>query len=131
MPYLDYKQYTDMNFSKVPKDKFDELEKYAEIYLDQITMDYYQLHDIENDTDLYRVSHFRKAVALVVDYLHSADATTFSELNRNSPNTVSVGRMNLSFQNTNTGTIGKTMIPIEAYRILFRTGLLYRGEDGL
>lgn len=131
MAYLTYDQYKKMNFSKVPEKKFDEFERYAEIFFDQITMDYYQLHDIEEDTDLFRVTQFRKAMALEIEYLHSTGTTSLAEAINTSPAALSVGRMSLTMQNSGSGSVGKTMISIEAYRTLFRTGLLYRGDGGL
>ena len=116
-----------MGSTKVSEEKFKELEPYAANFLDQITMDHYQLNDLSDDSDAYRVRKFKKAMALEVEYLSTAGATSLSEALMSSPTSVSVGPMRLETQNSGSATVGRTMVSLEAYRALTRTGLLYRG----
>ncbi|EGP5600633.1 hypothetical protein [Enterococcus faecium] len=131
MFYLMYEEYQKMGFSKLSAKRFEELERFAEFFLDQITMNYYQFHDIGKDTNTFRVNQFKKAMALETEYLETVGGTSLIEIVNNTPASVSVGRMSLSMQNSGTGSVGKTMVSIEAYRALFRTGLLYRGVGGI
>ncbi|AYW50177.1 hypothetical protein C7H83_06745 [Tetragenococcus halophilus] len=128
--YLTYDEYTDLGFSKVSKEgEFEKLEKYAERHLNLVTQDYYMLHSLKDDTNNYRVTKFKLAMAIQVDYLETLGGNvTLSEMLSDSPSSVSIGRTRI--ENKSAGmiaTVGRTMCSAEAYAELTYTGLLYKG----
>lgn len=129
--YLTYEEYKEQGFSKVDREAFNELELYAERHINLVTRDYYMLHSLAEDTWQYRVTKFKLAMAIQVDYLNSLNGkVTLSDLLNDSPKSVSVGRMRIETNNASKATtVGKTMFCTEAYTELTYTGLLYKGAD--
>lgn len=131
MNYLTYEEYGKLGLNKLKdKEKFNELEPYAETHLDRLTSDFYLKNDINQDSNKYRVRKFKLATALQVEYLFSnGEKTSLQELLSGSPSSVSVGRMRIEGASVNSATYGRTMVSSEAYAELVYTGLLYRGVD--
>ncbi|MEQ7275208.1 hypothetical protein ABQE19_06975 [Enterococcus thailandicus] len=131
MSYLTFEEYKKLRFNKIQdKNKFDELEPYAEQHIDRLTSDYYLINKLELDTNSYRVLKFKTAMAIQTEYLYSIGGkTSLQELLSSSPSSVSVGRMRIESGSTNAATVGRTMVATEAYNELIYTGLLYKGVD--
>lgn len=119
-----------MHLTELPAN-FTQLAELASQYLDEITGDFYQRHNIKDDKFDLRVLKFKRAVMRQVDYMSSHGVTSSGEL-ADRPKSVSqsVGRttINKTFStadvgNTSTGAI----ISPDAIRALAGTGLLYRG----
>ncbi|EOE6413463.1 hypothetical protein ACKO6W_000642 [Enterococcus hirae] len=131
MDYLTYEEYEQLGFNKIKdKEKFDELEPYAERNINRLTADFYLINDITQDPNKYRVQKFKLAMAIQVEYLFlNGEKTTLQELLSGIPTSVSVGRMRIEGTSVNSATYGRTMVSSEAYAELIYTGLLYRGVN--
>ncbi|BAK21841.1 hypothetical protein MPTP_1412 [Melissococcus plutonius ATCC 35311] len=65
-------------------------------------------------------------MAVQCDYLHLA-GVSIQEAISQAPTSISIGGTHLELPNSVSSTVGSTMVCVEAYRLLSRTGLLYRG----
>ncbi|GAB2066002.1 hypothetical protein SD937_02110 [Lactobacillus paragasseri] len=110
----------------VPDADFDKLEKAAEIMINPLTGMYYELHSIDEDTDINRVNWFKKALALQIQYMSDIGASSTYEMAQKDVKSVSIDGTSVSTGTspTDSATNGVYNLALE---YLFYTGLLYRG----
>lgn len=110
----------------VPDADFDKLEKAAEIMINPLTGMYYELHSIDEDTDINRVNWFKKALALQIQYMSDIGASSTYEMAQKDVKSVSIDGTSVSTSTspTDSATNGVYNLALE---YLFYTGLLYRG----
>lgn len=110
----------------VPDADFDKLEKAAESMINPLTGMYYELHSIDEDTDINRVSWFKKALALQIQYMSDIGASSTYEMAQKDIKSVSIDGTSVSTGTspTDSATNGVYNLALE---YLFYTGLLYRG----
>lgn len=110
----------------VPDADFDKLEKAAESMINPLTGMYYELHSIDEDTDINRVNWFKKALALQIQYMSDIGASSTYEMAQKDVKSVSIDGTSVS-----TGTSPSDSATNGVYNLaleyLFYTGLLYRG----
>lgn len=127
MAYLTQAEYDVFNLAEVEGLEFDRLEKRASAYLDTQTRNYYQFHDLEQDI-AFRRDKFKLAVALQIEYMVQANATTSYDIN--TPQSWTIGRTSVSESSRYSNT-GKNEAPSiiceDAILALSGTGLLGRG----
>lgn len=127
MPYLTYKEYTDLGFEEMEESEFEKLLIKASGVLDSITRYFYSYNDLESDID-FRKEQFKKALAAQIEYFHDMGATSSHGLNE--PSTVQIGRTSMSKGGHNSsGQNGQQnkLVSDDVYMYLQGTGLLYRG----
>lgn len=110
----------------VPDADFDKLEKAAESMINPLTGMYYELHSIDEDTDINRVNWFQKALALQIQYMSDIGASSTYEMAQKDIKSVSIDGTSVSTGTspTDSATNGVYNLALE---YLFYTGLLYRG----
>lgn len=110
----------------VPDTDFDKLEKAAESMINPLTGMYYELHSIDEDTDINRVNWFKKALALQIQYMSDIGASSTYEMAQKDIKSVSIDGTSVSTGTspTDSATNGVYNLALE---YLFYTGLLYRG----
>ncbi|ART99109.1 MULTISPECIES: hypothetical protein [Lactobacillus] len=110
----------------VPDADFDKLEKAAESMINPLTGMYYELHSIDEDTDINRVNWFKKALALQIQYMSDIGASSTYEMAQKDIKSVSIDGTSVSTGTspTDSATNGVYNLALE---YLFYTGLLYRG----
>ncbi|WP_195589336.1 head-tail connector protein [Lactobacillus paragasseri] len=110
----------------VPDADFDKLEKAAEIMINPLTGMYYELHSIDEDTDINRVNWFKKALALQIQYMSDIGASSTYEMAQKDVKSVSIDGTSVSTGTspTDSATNGVYNLALE---YLFYTGLLYGG----
>lgn len=94
--------------------------------VNDLTNDHYYFHDFEKDVP-YRKEKFKKALAAQVKlYVETGSNSLYG---MNEPQTVSIGRTNISKGGSSSGTGSGSLSGYadEAIRHLRPTGLLYRG----
>ena len=109
---------------------FDELAALAGIYLDEVTMQYYQLHNIDDDKFALRVTRFKRAVMLQIKYMADTGIKTSAQYKAAQAQTVSqsIGSTTVSKTLGDAATnVSGTIVCDDALRSLSGTGLLYRG----
>jgi hypothetical protein len=118
-----------MHVTEAPAD-FEELAVLAGGYLDEVTGDYYQLHDIADDSFALRVSRFKRAVMLQIRYMADSGLKTATAYKASLAQSVSqtIGKTAVSknFGGV-TANVSGTIVCDEAYRGLHGTGLLFAG----
>lgn len=124
--YLTFDLYANELGGIATKDKFEVLEANAESLFDVRTRMYYQKHNIDEDTDRWRVLMFRKAMTAQINYLFANDVTNADELASKDIKNVSIDGTTVtsssSLSDTNTNGISNL-----ALEYLVQTGLLFRG----
>lgn len=124
--YLTFDLYTNEFGGIATKDKFDVLEANTESLFDVRTRMYYQKHNIDEDTDGWRVLMFRKAMTVQINYLFANDVTNADELAGKDIKSISIDGTTVtsssSLSDTNTNEISNL-----ALEYLVQTGLLFRG----
>lgn len=110
----------------VPDADFDKLEKAAESMINPLTGMYYELHSIDEDTDINRVNWFKKALALQIQYMSDIGASSTYEMAQKDVKSISIDGTSISTGTspTDSATNGVYNLALE---YLFYTGLLYRG----
>lgn len=110
----------------VPDADFDKLEKAAESMINPLTGMYYELHSIDEDTDINRVNWFKKALALQIQYMSDIGASSTYEMAQKDIKSVSIDGTSVSTGTspTDSATNGVYNLALE---YLFYTGLPYRG----
>lgn len=127
MPYLTYKEYTDLGFEEMEESEFEKLLIKASGVLDSITRYFYSYNDLETDID-FRKEQFKKALAAQIEYFHDMGATNSHGLNE--PGHVQIGRTSVSKGGRNSGSQDEqknNLVSDDVYIYLSGTGLLYRG----
>lgn len=124
--YLTFDLYTNELGGIATRDKFEVLEANTESLFDARTRMYYQKHNINEDTDSWRVLMFRKAMTAQINYLFANDVTNADELTGKDIKSVSIDGTTVtsssSLSDTNTNGISNL-----ALEYLVQTGLLFRG----
>ena len=125
MAYLTYDEYVELGY-RLDEDAFNNLVKSAERIIDLATNDFYKVHDILVDKLKRRVETFKMAICEQVDFMHATGINKSYDLAQNEFTSITVGRLSLN----PAGNVGATMkngLCTEAYNLLGRYGLLYRG----
>lgn len=102
----------------------------ASAILDNVTDNFYQFHDINEDKVSFRVERFKLALCAQIEYFNEMGANTFEGINK-APQTVSMGRTSVSNgsrYNASGANESKSLIAEDVYTYLEGTGLLYRGS---
>lgn len=133
--YLTYDEYLKLNShdSTVTSDLFTKYIGKASLVIDEITRDYYQLHDLPSDDNLYRADKFREAVGLEINHLNELGTSSSYEAGLE-PSSVSMGRTSINYGNQTQGINGaplSTLYSDEAISVLKGSGLLYRGVQSI
>lgn len=126
--YLTFDEYKSLGFSKIEDEQeFASVEHASEVLVDDVTNQYYIIHDMESDPDAVRVKFFKKAMALQCEYLHDTGATSLYELRQANVKSISIGRTSLSTDGiSGSNTKGVYTLSMD---LLALAGLLYRGVD--
>ena len=125
MAYLTYSEYVEFGY-RLDEDAFNDLVKGAERIIDLATNNFYKVHDILVDKSKRRVETFKMAICEQVDFMYATGINKSYDLAQNEFTSITVGRLSLS----PAGNVGATMkngLCTEAYNLLGRYGLLYRG----
>ena len=136
---MDYATYKKLNFSILNQDEFEEVITKSEILISNLTRDFYQLHNLEDDLDssdkfiVYRAIQYQKAICLQCEYAHELGAAGLLGQQQTGLTDVQIGRTHIQRNNNaaNSVTLGKSGVIKEAADLLGSTGLLYRGVDVL
>lgn len=125
MQLLSQKEFQELT-SKSTNADFDALEKAAENMINPLTGMYYELHSIDEDTDINRVNWLKKALALQIQYMSDIGASSTYEMAQKDVKSVSIDGTSVSTGTspTDSATNGVYNLALE---YLFYTGLLYRG----
>ena len=127
MAYLTFEEYKEFGYTDIEESDYKQLINKACDLLDVQTRDFYNKNELETDINM-RKNKFKKAVALQVEYMYQADATSTYEAN--TPQSWSIGRTSVSEASrySNTGkNEAPTIVCEDAMAMLSGTGLLYRG----
>lgn len=127
MAYLTFEEYKKFGYTEIEESDYKQLINKACDLMDVQTRDFYNKNDLETDINM-RKNKFKKALALQLEYMYQADATSTYEVN--TPQSWSIGRTSVSEASrySNTGkNEAPTIISEDAMGMLSGTGLLYRG----
>jgi len=129
--YLTYDEYLNLNShdSAVTSALFDKYIGKAGLVIDELTRDYYQLHDLISDKDTYRSNKFREAVGLEISHLNELGTASSYEAGEE-PTSISMGRTSMNFGNQTQSINGAPLSSLysdEAISVLSGSGLLFRG----
>lgn len=132
---MDYAEYTKLGFDKLQQSEFDAQRNDAKLLIDNLTNDYYVMHDVSDDLSsdvpflVYRATQYQKAIAYQCEFAVASGASTIYEQKAGNLKSVSVGRTSLSTDGNSISdaTYGNTGVVTTAVDLLIRTGLLYKG----
>ena len=130
MAYLTYSEFQALPFvdPSIAKADFDKYEWFAEQVINELTMSFYEHHDLATDNDTFRVTKFKQAVALqTINQIESETLT--QDQSENEAQSITMGRTSINYGSTPVSNSGSSdgYISADAYRQLVPTGLLYRG----
>lgn len=133
--YLTFEDYQKLNASDtaITSDLFAKYIGKASLVIDEITRDYYQLHDLTTDENTYRVDKFREAVGLEINHLNELGTSSSYEAGQE-PSSVSMGRTSINYGNQTQGINGAPLSALysdEAVSVLAGSGLLYKGVQSV
>ncbi|KRO28462.1 hypothetical protein [Lactiplantibacillus fabifermentans] len=130
MAYLTYSEFQALPFAdlSITEADFNQYEWFAEQVINELTMSFYEHHDLATDTDTFRVTKFKQAVALQTINQFENDTLTQDQA-ENEAQSISMGRTSINYGSTPVSTGGSSdgYLSADAYRQLVPTGLLYRG----
>lgn len=129
MSYVTKAEYQEaMGTADVPSD-FETLATLADEYLDQVTRDFYQWHDLETDSVGYRARKFKRAVIRQIAYMASSGIKTREDAHEQaSISGQSIGGTTVNRSvNASVDASTTSVISADALALLNDTGLLYRG----
>jgi len=134
---MDYAVYTELGFKRLDKDSFEKVITDSEVLISNLTLDYYRLHDIDDDLKSdnsflkYKATQYQRAVCLQCEYADTLGDGSLVGQQLTALTDVQIGRTHLQRTSNaaNGVTYGKSGVVKSAYDILGRTGLLYRGVD--
>lgn len=124
---LTLKEYIDLGYTQaIDHDDFATIEAQAQRHIDAVTNYYYKSHDIEHDDWPDRVDAYKSAICEQIDFIKQTGVAASYDAGDNFQS-VSIGRLSLSsaIDPIKNGTVGD--VCKEAYQLLGRYGLLYRG----
>ena len=128
MSYITYSEFSDISHTNLNEDDFNKYLSKAEVVLNNVTQNFYQFNNIENDEVLFRQNAFKKALIAQIEFFEAFKSTAFHDLS-DIPQSFSVGRTSIT--NADGRTKGKsestTIVSDDVYLYLEGTGLLYRG----
>ena len=129
--YLTEKEYKEMGFAEITGESltFKNLLMRASLILDNKTRHFYNFKKFEDDME-WRVSKFKKAVGMQIEYFVQNEATSTSQMN-DRPMNVTIGRTTVS-RGGKAQTLEGSEVTLECPDlsiVLEGTGLLYRGVD--
>lgn len=133
--YLTFEDYQKLDASDtaITSDLFAKYIGKASLVIDEITRDYYQLHDLTTDENTYRVDKFREAVGLEINHLNELGTSSSYEAGQE-PSSVSMGRTSINYGNQTQGINGAPLSALysdEAVSVLAGSGLLYKGVQSI
>lgn len=133
--YLTFEDYQKLNASDtaITSDLFAKYIGKASLVIDEITRDYYQLHDLTTDENTYRAGKFREAVGLEINHLNELGTSSSYEAGLE-PYSVSMGRTSINYGNQTQDINGAPLSALysdEAISVLAGSGLLYRGVQSI
>jgi len=133
--YLTFEDYQKLNSydTAVTSDLFAKYIGKASLVIDEITRDYYQLHDLTTDDNNYRADKFREAVGLEINHLNELGTSSSYEAGQE-PSSVSMGRTSINYGNHTQGINGaplRALYSDEAVSVLAGSGLLYKGVQSI
>ncbi|KZU62679.1 hypothetical protein Nizo2814_1808 [Lactiplantibacillus plantarum] len=130
MAYLTYSEFQALPFAdpSIAEADFDKYEWFAEQVINELTMSFYEYHDLATDTDTFRVTKFKQAVALQTINQFESETLTQDQA-ENEAQSITMGRTSINYGSTPISNGGSSdgYISADAYRQLVPTGLLYRG----
>ena len=124
MAYLSFEEYDGAVSNGA---EFKRLESQAETVINNVTRDFYRYHDLSADQNKFRVADFKQAVKEQVDYYAFAQAAKSYEIQQGEYKAVSIGRLSLTPADASAGLMPNGLCR-EAYELLAKHGLLFRGE---
>lgn len=132
---MDFATYTKLGFTTLTEEQFKDQYNDAKLLIDNLTNDYYVIHDVSDDLSsdvpfiVYRATQYQKAIAYQCEFAVASGASTIYEQKAGNLKTVSVGRTSLSTDGNSISdaTYVNTGVVTTAVDILAKTGLLYRG----
>lgn len=129
--YLTFEDYQKLNASDtaITSDLFTKYIGKASLVIDELTRDYYQLHDLPTDDNLYRADKFREAVGLEINHLDELGTVSSYEAGQE-PTSISMGRTSINYGNQTQSIKGAPLSSLysdEAISVLSGSGLLFRG----
>ena len=132
---MDFTTYTKLGFTALTEEQFTAQYNDAKLLIDNLTNDYYVMHDVADDLSsdvsfyAYRATQYQKAIAYQCEFAVASGASTIYEQKAGNLKSVSVGRTSLSTDGNpiSDATYGNTGVVTTAVDLLIRTGLLYRG----
>lgn len=132
---MDFATYTKLGFTTLTEEQFKSQYNDAKLLIDNLTNDYYVMHDVSDDLSsdvpflVYRATQYQKAIADQCEFAVASGASTIYEQKAGNLKSVSVGRTSLSTDGNSISdaTYGNTSVVTTAVDLLVRTGLLYRG----
>ena len=125
--YLSYDDYKSLVAEPCNEDQFNKLIGGAESAIDNITRDYFKIHDLTGEPDRV-VKDFKRAIAEQVDFYNYAGSAKSYALDDESYKSVSIGRLTLqplSGKATSDNLVNGVVQ--ESYNLLAKHGLLWRG----
>lgn len=133
--YLTFEDYQKLNSydTTITSDLFAKYIGKASLVIDEITRDYYQLHDLTTDKDTYRANKFREAVGLEINHLNELGTSSSYEAGLE-PSSVSMGRTSINYGNQTQDINGaplRALYSDEAVSVLAGSGLLYKGVQSI
>lgn len=124
MAYLSFEEYDGAVSSGA---EFKRLESQAETVINNVTRDFYRYHDLSADQNKFRVADFKQAVKEQIEYYAFAQASKSYEIQQGNYKAVSIGRLSLTPTDASSGLMPNGLCK-EAYELLAKHGLLFRGE---
>lgn len=133
--YLTFEDYQKLNSydTTITSDLFAKYIGKASLVIDEITRDYYQLHDLTTDKNTYQANKFREAVGLEINHLNELGTSSSYEAGQE-PSSVSMGRTSINYGNQTQDINGAPLSALysdEAISVLAGSGLLYRGVQSI
>lgn len=133
--YLTFEDYQKLNASDtaITSDLFAKYLGKASLVIDEMTSDYYKLHDLATDDNLYRANKFREAIGLEINHLNELGTSSSYEAGLE-PSSVSMGRTSINYGNQTQNINGAPLSALysdEAISVLAGSGLLYRGVQSI
>ena len=127
--YITYEEYiASGEYTDIPQDEFNKLEKKAGLVLDSLTRFFYKSRSLEDDVE-FRREAFKMAMVEQIDYFYGNSITKVSDLTSNGDYaSVTIGRTSQSLNTGANSSNSQSKETSEDVLLYLRgTGLLYRG----
>lgn len=134
---MNYQTYQDFGFTKLNQSDFDKVVNDSQTLIDNLTRDYYQINNVEDDLTSrdtfkqFKAKQYQKAICLQCEFANELGASSLLGQQQASLTGVTIGRTHIEQGGNvvNLATYGKSGVSKVAASMLSRTGLLYRGVD--